>query len=166
MALSFYRQLYSDEGGASFLPSMLNLFTPLSEEEFRFLDTPFSMDKVRKALFLMAPFKAPGPDGFQAIFYQRAWDIVGPQVSSSLLAFLSGGEIPEGICDILITLLHKIVAPEQISQFRPISLCNVAFKIITKVLVNRMKMVLPKLVSSMQSSFIPRRQLNDNVVVL
>uniref|UniRef100_A0A2C9VWE1 Reverse transcriptase zinc-binding domain-containing protein n=1 Tax=Manihot esculenta TaxID=3983 RepID=A0A2C9VWE1_MANES len=46
MALSFYRQLYSDEGGASFLPSMLNLFAPLSEEEFHFLDTPFSTDKL------------------------------------------------------------------------------------------------------------------------
>lgn len=114
----------------------------------------------------MPQFKALGLDGFQAVFDQKAWNIVRLQVSSSLFAFLNGGEIPEGICDILIILLSKTAALEQISQFRLISLCNVTFKIITKILVNRMKLVLPKLVSPMQSNFILGRQLNGNVVVL
>lgn len=117
MVLSFYNPLYSDEGGASLPLSVPNLFTPLLEEEFCFLDSPFSSDEVRTALFLMVPYKPPRPDGFQAVFYQKVWDIVGPQVSTSLLVFLNRGVLIEGICDILITLLPKIVVPEQISQF-------------------------------------------------
>ncbi|KAF2316210.1 hypothetical protein GH714_041551 [Hevea brasiliensis] len=71
-----------------------------------------------------------------------------------------------GACDILITLLPKVEVSESISQFHLISPCNVSFKVITKALANRIKQVLPSLISPLQSSFIPGQHLHDNVVIL
>ncbi|KAF2301852.1 hypothetical protein GH714_029880 [Hevea brasiliensis] len=80
--------------------------------------------------------------------------------------FLQGGDLLPGICDVMITLLPKVEHPEFISQFRPRSLCNVTCKFISKVLENRMRLVLPDLIGLTQSSFIMGRQLHDNVVIL
>lgn len=86
----------------------------------------------------MDPYKALGPDGFHAVFYQKSWEVVGPHVCSFALNFLNDGILPEGVCDILVTLLPKVANPEYITQFRPISACNVMFKILTKALTCRL----------------------------
>lgn len=108
----------------------------------------------------MHPFKAPSPDGFQVCFHQG---IVRTEVTDSILqkkGFLKGW------CDMLISLIPKVDDPESISQFRPISLCNVSYKIVIKMLVNRLKSVFPFIVVENQVSFVPGRHLQDNVVVL
>lgn len=107
--------------------------------------------------FAMDPFKTLGLDGYPACFYQKTWGVVANSMVALVLDVLRGKPIPNGICDILVTLLPKVQGLELISQFRPISLCNVAYKAITKVLASRMKWVLPFLILSTQCSFIPGR---------
>ncbi|XP_012070541.1 uncharacterized protein LOC105632711 [Jatropha curcas] len=83
-----------------------------------------------------------------------------------VLDFLGGGELSDGICNILVTFLPKVDSPEHLSQFHPISLSNVLFKLITKVNANRIKLVLIEIISPTESSFILGRQIYDNVIVL
>lgn len=83
-----------------------------------------------------------------------------------VLNFLHYGILDNNLGEIFIILISKVDVPESFAQFRLISLCHISYKAITKVLFNTMQMVLSYLVSTSHSSFIPRRQLHDNVVIL
>ena len=92
-----------------------------------------------QALKQMAPLTAPGPDGMSPIFYKTYWHIVGKDVTSMVLNALNSGVVHESLNPTFISLIPKIKNPKKVSDFRPISLCNVVYKLISKVLVNRLK---------------------------
>jgi hypothetical protein len=73
--------------------------------------------------------------------------------------------MPEGINDTIIVLIPKVTNPEQLADFRPISLCNVVYKVISKCLVNRLHPFLDGLISETQSAFIPGRMITDNAIL-
>jgi hypothetical protein len=135
----------------------------LSESMKAGLLAVYTENEVHQALMQMAPIKAPGPDGFSADFYQQQWDIVGPKVSKIVLHFLNGARMEENTNATFIALIPKKTAPS-VTDFRPISLCNVSYKIIAKVLANRLKSILPHIISANQSAFIPGRLISDNIV--
>ena len=84
---------------------------------------------------------------------------------SAVLEFLNSGYMPPPLNHTFIVLILKIKNPIKVSDFRPISLCNVIYKIIAKVLANRLKQILPQIISPTQNAFVPRRLITDNVLV-
>ena len=86
-------------------------------------------------------------------------------VTTAILDFLNSGQILGGVNFTHVVLILKVKSPESMSQFRPISLCNFIYKIISKILVNRMKQVLPRVISETQSAFVPGRMITNNVII-
>jgi hypothetical protein len=129
------------------------------------LISEFTAVEVEIALKQMAPLKAPGPDGLPPIFYQKYWHLIGRDVTAAVLTCLNSGQILKAINHTHITLIPKVQNPEEVVEFRPISLCNVIYKLISKVLANRLKILLPSIVSESQSAFIPGRLITDNILV-
>ena len=123
------------------------------------LVAPYTQEEVKTTLFQMAPTKAPGPDGFPAQFYQRHWDICGEEVTRAVLRIVRGEESAECVNDTVLVLIPKVMNPTLLSQFRPISLCNVVYKIASKVVANRLKVILPE-----QSAFVPGRLTTENII--
>lgn len=94
----------------------------------------------------MGSLKAPRPDGFRVLFYQKNWNLIAKNVHDLVINVLEGKGLPEHLNDTFIVLIPKVDSPDLASQFRPIGLCNVAYKIITKVIVNYIKPILPILI--------------------
>lgn len=167
LALEYYRRLYSLDDVDPVVDRLPKEgFARLSTTDHVNLNKQFSVGEVEQVLRSMGKFKAPGPDGYQPIFYQTCWDVVGELVSKFALDFFETGQLPAKANDVIVVLIAKVLKPEKITQFRPISLCNVLFKIITKTMVGRLKGVISKLVGPAQSSFIPGRLSTDNIVVV
>jgi hypothetical protein len=129
------------------------------------LCAPYTREEVKKALFNIDDLKAPGPDGLHAIFFKRYWSLIGKELTDEVLAAINSGNIPEGWNNTNIVLIPKVESPESITQYRPISLCNVIYKVISKVLAARLKIILPEIISTTQSAFVPGRLITHNVLV-
>nr|XP_051205578.1 uncharacterized protein LOC127319648 [Lolium perenne] len=165
MATSFFANLYTKDDDV--LPAdLLHLFSPRVDDDMnQTLCAPFSEKEISDALFQIGPLKAPGPDGFPARFLQRNWDLLKEDIIKAVQAFFSSGEMPEVVNDTAIILIPKKNNPEELKDFRPISLCNVVFKIISKCMVNRLRPLLHDIISPMQSAFIPGRLITDNALM-
>ena len=107
----------------------------------------FLTQEVEVALKQMAPLKSPGLDGMPPIFYQNYWSLVGNDVTDAILMYLNTGTFPPSLGHSFITLIPKVKNPEYISQYQPISLSNVLCRVYFKVLANRLKKMLPNIVS-------------------
>lgn len=126
---------------------------------------PFTREEVREALFFMGADKSPGPDGINPGFYQAFWNIIGEILSEFCINCLSNTSFPEGLNDTFITLIPKKELPERVADLRPIALCNVLYKIMAKMIANRLKDLLQEIISANQSAFLPNRLITDNIIV-
>ena len=129
------------------------------------LSSDFTADEIKATLFLMGPTKALGPNGMNALFYQKFWHVVGDNAISTVLDYLNSGVMHPDINHTNIVLVLKVKNPEKMFDFRPISLCNVSYKIISKVLANKLKQILPTIISPTQSAFVLGRLIIDNILV-
>lgn len=100
-------------------------------------------EEVDKALNQMEPLKAPGPDGLPPLFFQNFWPCIREEVSQAL----NSGSIPSSINHTFITLIPKVKSPSKVTEFRPIALCNTIYKLVSKVIANKFKRVLPIIIS-------------------
>ncbi|CAL1388052.1 unnamed protein product [Linum trigynum] len=166
MVFEFYTNLYLQDSSAYEDMMPKNAFPRLAQEDLLALLRPFTIMDIHKAIFEMKPFQAPGPDGFHAAFYQQAWNVVGKSLTDMALAFFNTGVLPDKVSESTVVLIPKVDHPEYVTQLRPISLNNVSLKAITKAITSRLKLVMRKLISPRQSSFIPGRQTTDNVIVV
>lgn len=121
------------------------------------LTESFTVEEVNTAIFSMHPDKSPGPDGMNSAFYQIFWGVIDEDVSAACLDVLSSSIVAAGLNYTLIIPIPKKKTLELMDDLRSISLCNVTPRIITKLLANRMKKVLSKVILEAQSAYIPGR---------
>ena len=126
----------------------------------------FTRCEVEATLKQMHPTKAPRPDGMSVIFFQKYWDVVGNDITCMVLNVLNMNMSMSNIDRTNITLVPKINNPSKMTDFRPISLSNVVYKLVAKVLANRLKGVLPHIISENQSAFLSERLITNNVLVV
>lgn len=134
----------------------------VTDEQNRELEKPITREEVKEAVFAMYPDKSPGHDGLNPGFYQAYWEIIGEDVVKFCQEFFDTGELPVGVNSTLVCLIPKIKQPREMTDVRPISLCNVLFRVLSKVLANRLKICLPSIISD--KTTILERRIRGKVV--
>ena len=165
VAIRYFKNIYTSSQPASFDDVTAVIPTRVTDEMNRELIKEFSKDEILTALKQMHPTKALGPNGMLAIFFHKYWDIVGNSVTNMVLNVLNSNMPIAELNKTNIALIQKKKSPTQMADFRSISLSNVAYKIITKVLSNRLKIVLPQIITENQSAFLTERLITDNILV-
>jgi hypothetical protein len=120
-----------------------------------------SHNEIKAAVFALNKDSAPGLDGFGAFFFQNYWDIVKKEVIDAVLQFFSSSWILPGFNSNIIALLPKTPEASSIDHYRPIAMANFKFKIISKVIADRLASILPNLISKEQHGFIHGRDIKD-----
>jgi hypothetical protein len=162
--VNFYESLFSEP--ISWRPRVDNLeFEVLSVDEAASLEDPFEEREVREVINSMDRDKAPGPDGFSLAFYQDCWEVVKGDFMAVFADFHSHGKFVKSINSTFISLIPKFHGAKEIKDFRPISLVGGVYKIIAKVLANRMRRVMDKIISKPQNAFVKGRQILDSVLI-
>ena len=113
----------------------------------------------------MYPLKAPAPNGIPPLFYQHFWPNIGEVVTSTIIDFLNFGLTLPKYNETYIFLIPKVKEPKKVTDYRPMNLCNVVFKIASKAIANKMKQFLPSIISDTQSAFVHGMLITDNVLV-
>ena len=146
MIVEYYKQLFTSSNPQDF---EVVQFTKrvVSEDMNSSLIRNFSKEEVEIALKQMAPLKAPGPDGMPPIFFQHYWESIGDDVVKVVVSCLNSSSIETGLNHTFITIIPKVKSPEFVTEFRLIALCNILYKLVSKVLANRLKKVLPHIIS-------------------
>jgi hypothetical protein len=101
----------------------------------------------------------------RARFFQRRWGTLKEDVIKGVKEFFKIGHMPDGVNDTVIVLIPKKNDPESLRDFRPIRICNVIYKVVSKCLVNRLRPLLQEIISPTQSAFIPGRLITDNALI-
>ncbi|GKA81518.1 RNA-directed DNA polymerase, eukaryota [Tanacetum coccineum] len=146
----------------------LNISFPnrLSNGQVEDLDRCVSRDEIRAAVWDCGENKSPGPDGYTFEFFRRYWNFIGPDFCSAVECFFSSGCFPKGSNASFIALIPKVMDAKFVTDFRPISLIGSVYKVVTKILANRLTTVISDLVSDSQSAFIANRQILDGPFIL
>jgi hypothetical protein len=124
-----------------------------------------TVEEITTSMQSMSPLKAPGSNGFSACFYQANWAAIQSEVCQAVLQFFNSGRLGDGINTTYSALIPKVQNPMSVSNFKPICFCNVIYKLISKVLANRLKPILSQIISCVQSAFLPERLIYDNVII-
>jgi hypothetical protein len=140
--------------------------TQISPEDNEKLTSIFTEQEVKEAIFQMKHNKAPRPNGFPAEFYQIFLETIKGDLMALFHDFYEDKLPPFSLNFGIITLLPKRKEAAHIKQFHPICLLNMSFKIFTKVDVNRMTGIATRLINPSQTTFIPRRNIMEGVVML
>ncbi|XP_026410582.1 uncharacterized protein LOC113305796 [Papaver somniferum] len=146
----------------TYLDRLENIIT--DQDNLMLTEIP-SSEEIKKIVFDMKPWTTPGPDGFPPGFYQLMLETVGPEVVKMVKSFFHSKYILKQLNHNFTILIPKSNCPRNAADFRPISLCNVSYKIISKLLVSRLKKVLNKIISPSQTAFISGRLIHDNIVI-
>lgn len=166
IALGYFSSIFTSD-----LPNQINEVTDCVERTVQPQQNTMLVEHVTEpeivdAVKALHPTKSPGPDGFTGSFYHHYWKTIGGDVIEAVNCFFESGRMPREVNRTYIVLIPKVDNPTKITQWRPIALCNVLYKIIAKVLTNRLKRVLPSVISVSQSAFVQDRLIMDNILIV
>lgn len=162
--INYFSELFHSSGSNESL-SERETVKQITEEQNSSLVEPVTSEEVKLTVFAMHADKSPGLDGLNPGFFQAYWQIIGADVVKCCQHFVSTGELPEGINQTVVCFIPTVKNPQKMTELRPISLCNVLFRILSKVMANRLKICLPNIISEQHSAFVEGRLLTDNALI-
>ncbi|KAJ6889555.1 hypothetical protein NC652_030338 [Populus alba x Populus x berolinensis] len=165
IASAYYEELLSTPQPL-LTEDITNLFpNSITEESKAAALMPITDEDIRAALFSIPYTKAPGPDGYNALFYKKSWDIIKADFTAAIRFFFSTNLLPRCVNATRVALVPKTEQPACMSDFRPISCCNVLYKCISKLIVIRLKAALVDVIGPSQSVFLPGRNISDAILI-
>ncbi|GJU31529.1 RNA-directed DNA polymerase, eukaryota [Tanacetum coccineum] len=138
----------------------------LTIEQQSDLETNITREEIKKAVWGCGVDKSPGPDGFTFGFYRRYWSFMESDVVDAVLHFFHFGKFPKGSNSSFIALIPKTHDAKMMKDYCHITLIGSLYKIIAKVMANRMVVILGDIVNDVQSAFVANRQILDGPFIL
>ena len=129
-SISYFQHLFTDSSPGSSVPtcfSFVNKF--IQPDKFTELTRSVTAEEIKRTIFKMKLDKAPGLDGYTTFFFQQMWHIVGPDITFAVQSFFADGKLLKEINTTSLTLVPKIPNPSKLSEYRPISCCNLIYQI-------------------------------------
>lgn len=140
-------------------------YPSVSQQQNEELLSPVFKEEVYSAVMDINPHKCPGPDGMNGFFNQQFWELVGDDLWGMVDTFFRTGQLDDEINKTNICLIPKMLGANRMQDFRPISLSNVAYKILAKIIAKRLKKVFPQLISESQAAFVHDKIIHDNILI-
>ncbi|XP_026451379.1 uncharacterized protein LOC113351651 [Papaver somniferum] len=137
----------------------------ISEDDNLYLEECPNEEKIKRVVFNLNAGSAPGPDGFTGTFYRAVWEIFKGNLLEAIQFCWRNNIIPSGMNSNFLVLIPKIKGAKTAKIFRPIGLSNFCFKIITKIITERITSYLPNLVSQQQYAFVKNRNINEQILL-
>ncbi|KAL0380944.1 UNVERIFIED_CONTAM: hypothetical protein Sangu_0158700 [Sesamum angustifolium] len=122
-----------------------------------------TLAEVKTAIFQISDNKAPDPNGYTSCFFKKAWNIVGDLVCRAVMDFFRSGRMLRQLNHTIIALVPKSEHSPSVADYRPLSCCNVIYKVITKIIADRLSPALEQLIDSSQAAFVGGRNITDNI---
>ena len=165
MMTSYYSKLFTTSEPSNIEEVVQFTKRAVTDEMNSGLIGNFSKEEVMITLKQMAHLKALGPDGMPPIFFQHYWESIGDDVATAVLSCLNSGKLVSGLNHTFISLIPKVKNLVLVSEFRPIALCNILYKLVLEVLANMLKKVLPHIISESQRAFQLDKAISNNILV-
>jgi len=160
VAYNHFLSHFKSHGAAR--PEVGNLpFRKLSYGDAGNLTKPFSVEEVKKAVWDCDSYKSPGPDGINFGFIKHFWELMKEDFMRFIMKFHHNGKLSKGVNSTFIALIPKVTSPQRLNDFRPISLVGCMYKVLAKVLANRLRVAIGSVVSDSQSAFVKGKQILD-----
>ena len=134
-----------------------------SEEDQDMLVKEVTVKEIKKVVFKMSFNIPPGPNRYTTEIFKSAWPTIGEDVIVAVQSFFMKGFLPKGISSTILALIPKKEEAKAMKDYRAISCCNVIYKVISKILANRLEEIMPRFISANQSAFIKDGLLIGNL---
>lgn len=169
--VTHYKQIFTqsqaEQTNSSQLPAeIISEITKIPPQAALSLEQMPDDTEIKWAVYALGPMKAPGPDGITASLIQENWSLFGPVVTTEVLTFFQTGLMSDSCGHTNLVLIPKVASPTIISQFRPISICNFLYKVISKIIARRMQPWMSDIIAPNQTAFVPGREIAENVILL
>lgn len=163
--VDFYRKLYSEEQVDPNSQEVVfnTIKTKLDINQQASCDTAIDIEQLTKSLNEMSKNKSPGFDGLTVEFYKKFWNLLGPLFAEVVEEIEISKQLTKSMQKGIISLIYKKGDKKNLKNWRPITLLNVDYKIISKTLASRLKLVLENIVSTEQTSSVPGRDISENI---
>ncbi|GKV01045.1 hypothetical protein SLEP1_g13643 [Rubroshorea leprosula] len=164
LARNYFKGKFEEEKWSR--PTLGDLqFKKISEADNKFLISKFSSEEIDEAVWGCNGTKSPGPDGFNFNFIKKVWPVIKEDVYAFLAEFHENGKLVKGSNASFLVLIPKKDNPQSLGDYRPISLISSMYKIVSKILANRLSKVLDLVISPNQTAFIGGRHITDGIII-
>ena len=144
-----------------------DLIPPLiNPEDNNYLTAPVTMNELKAVLSIMKLDSAPGPDGFTTRFFTCCWSIIKIDLLKMIRYSHEVNKLGGSTNSSFLALILKEKGASTFNRFRLISLCNTGYKLITKIIATKLKIILPRIIPENQGGFIKGRKILDNIILV